>query len=46
MELLDKPVYEMGHLLSGHTLKHLLAAISAWWILRILQKRKPLAQAR
>jgi hypothetical protein len=36
----DRPIYELGHIVSGHTLKHLSAAISAYWILRMLQKRR------
>ena len=31
LEMNDHPIYElMGHLVSGHTLKHLVAALSAW----------------
>jgi hypothetical protein len=33
----------MGHLLSGHTLKHLTAALAAWWLLRGLDVRRPAA---
>ena len=29
---------------SGHTLKHLASGAGAWWILRMLQRRHPLAQ--
>jgi hypothetical protein len=31
-----------GHLVSGHTLKHLAAAAAGYWILRMLQRRVPL----
>jgi hypothetical protein len=42
LELLDKPVFELtGHNISGHTLKHLAAASAAYWILRMLAKRRP-----
>jgi hypothetical protein len=42
-ELLDVPVYNLlGHVVSGHTIKHLLAAASAYWVLRMLQARQPL----
>jgi hypothetical protein len=27
---------------SGHTLKHLASAVGAWWILRMLERRRPL----
>jgi len=42
-EVLDGPIYSMGHLLSGHTLKHLTAALAAWWLLRGLDARRPAA---
>lgn len=35
-EYLDKPIYNLGHVLSGHTLKHLLAAISVYFVVVIL----------
>src|SRR5215813_13170593 len=42
LETLDKPIFEVGHIVSGHTLKHLAAATAGYWILRMLQKRRPL----
>jgi hypothetical protein len=36
----DAPIYELGHCVSGHTLKHLTAAAGAYWILRMLRKRQ------
>jgi hypothetical protein len=42
LELLDKPIFELtGHIISGHTLKHLAAAGAAYWILKMLTKRRP-----
>ena len=41
-ETLDKPIFELGHIVSGHTLKHLAAAAAGYWILRMPQKRHPL----
>ena len=42
LEILDKPVFELTrHIISGHTLKHLAAATAAYWILRMLMKRRP-----
>jgi hypothetical protein len=38
---LDHWIYRAGHLLSGHTLKHLLAAVGIYYILRMLTARKP-----
>lgn len=31
---------------SGHTLKHLASAVGAWWILRMLERRRPLPKSR
>jgi hypothetical protein len=42
LEILDKPIFELTrHTISGHTLKHLAAATAAYWILRMLMKRRP-----
>jgi len=40
LELLDKPIFALGHIVSGHTLKHLAAAAAGYWILRMLRLRK------
>jgi hypothetical protein len=40
-EALDRPIFDMGRIISGHTLKHAAAAVSAYWILRMLQLRRP-----
>ena len=40
-EAADHPIYALGHIVSGHMLKHIAAAISAYWLLRMLQMRKP-----
>jgi hypothetical protein len=45
-EVLDAQIYALGHLVSGHTLKHLLAALAVWWLLRMLQLRAPSAGHR
>jgi hypothetical protein len=42
-EALDKPIFELLHIVSGHTLKHLAAAGAGYWILRMLRKRRPIA---
>jgi hypothetical protein len=31
---------------SGHTLKHLASAVGAWWIVRMIQRRRPAAGPR
>jgi len=41
-EMLDAQIYALGQYISGHTLKHLLAAVAVWWLLRMLQLRRPL----
>lgn len=40
LELLDKQIFELGGLLSGHTLKHLAAGMAGYWILRMIKKRR------
>lgn len=39
-EVLDHWVYGLGGLVSGHTLKHLIAALAIGWLLRMLYLRK------
>ncbi len=40
-EKLDTEIYALGQLISGHTIKHFLAAAAVYWILRMLMKRVP-----
>lgn len=40
LEFFDAPIFSVGHLLSGHTLKHLSSAAGTYWVLVMLQKRK------
>jgi hypothetical protein len=42
-EYTDSAIYSAGHLLSGHTLKHLAAAAACYAILRYYQMRRPIA---
>jgi hypothetical protein len=45
-ELYDREVYRLlGEAVSGHTLKHLLSAAGAFWVLRMLWLRRPAAAA-
>lgn len=39
LEETDKQVFALGHIVSGHTLKHLAAAAAGYWILRMLKRR-------
>lgn len=38
-EVLDAQIYALGEIVSGHTLKHLIAAAALWWLLRMLKLR-------
>jgi len=40
-ETFDHQIFAKGHLVSGHTLKHLAASFSGLWILRMLLLRLP-----
>jgi hypothetical protein len=45
LESLDKPIFRLGQIVSGHTLKHLAAALAGYWILRMIKRRRPIASA-
>jgi len=40
-EIADREIFALGQVISGHTLKHLAAGLSGYWILRMLKKRQP-----
>jgi tryptophan-rich sensory protein len=42
LETLDKPIFRIGHIVSGHTLKHLAAAMAGYWVLRMVKRRRPI----
>jgi hypothetical protein len=42
LETFDAQIYALGYLASGHTLKHLAASLSGYFILRMLRLRHPL----
>lgn len=44
-EAVDRNVFDLGGVVSGHTLKHIAAALSAYWVLRMLKLRSPVARA-
>jgi hypothetical protein len=44
LELLDRAIYTGNGVVSGHTLKHLVAALGGLWLLLLLQRRRPLNQ--
>jgi hypothetical protein len=41
-ETADRQIFSLGHVVSGHTLKHLASGLAGFWILRMLQKRQPI----
>lgn len=41
LEVADRQVLAVGDIVSGHTLKHITAAVSTYWILRMLRLRAP-----
>jgi hypothetical protein len=45
LEYFDHAIYSIGHLVSGHTLKHLAAAAACFAILRYFQARRPITYA-
>jgi hypothetical protein len=42
LEILDKPIFSLGQIVSGHTLKHLAAALAGYSILRMIRRRRPI----
>jgi hypothetical protein len=45
LETTDGPIFTVGGIVSGHTLKHLAAALSTYWILVMLRLREPIRPA-
>lgn len=39
-EVLDAFILDLNGVISGHNLKHVFATIGAWWLLRMLKRRK------
>lgn len=44
-EQLDRPIYELTGVVSGHNLKHVCVAGGIFWIALMLRRRRPLRQA-
>jgi len=44
-EVANNFIFNLGHIVSGHTLKHVVAAASAYWVLRMLRLRAPVVRA-
>ena len=45
LELYDAQIYSFGHVLSGHTLKHLAAAAGGFMILKLFENRRPIPES-
>jgi hypothetical protein len=45
LEVADRPIFDALQIISGHTLKHLAAALSACWIVRMLRLRRAIGPA-
>ena len=43
-ETFDARIFSFGNMVSGHTIKHCAAAVGSYWILRMLQRRKPIVE--
>lgn len=43
-ETLDKPIYSLGHIVSGHTLKHLFAGAIGLALARMLMRRQAISE--
>jgi hypothetical protein len=43
-ESADRQIFAFRYIVSGHTLKHLAAAVAGYWILRMLRMREPYPQ--
>jgi Ceramidase len=42
-ELLDARIFSLGHIVSGHSLKHLASAVAAFWVIRMIRLRSPIS---
>jgi hypothetical protein len=42
-ELLDEPVFELTRVVSGHSIKHICAALAVWSLVAMLKRRSPAA---
>jgi hypothetical protein len=40
LEIFDHAVYSLGHVVGGHALKHVAAALAGWWIVRMVKTRR------
>lgn len=45
-EMFDSQIFSFGQIVSGHTIKHIAAAVGSYWIFRMLERREPLVEQR
>ena len=45
LETFDEQIFAASHIVSGHTLKHIVASLSGYWIYRMLRLRRPMPVA-
>lgn len=45
-ETFDQQIFALGQIISGHTLKHLIAALAIWWIARMLRERRAMVDRK
>jgi len=43
-EAFDNQIFSLGNVMSGHTIKHIAAAVGSYWILRMLERREPIIE--
>jgi hypothetical protein len=43
-ETFDTQIFSFGQIVSGHTIKHIAAAVGSYWILRMLEQREPIIE--
>ena len=41
-EIADHEIFSLGQVISGHSVKHLFVGMTVFWIIYMLQKRRPL----
>jgi len=46
LETFDQQIFAAGHVVSGHTLKHIAAGFAGWWILKMIQQRRAISILR
>jgi hypothetical protein len=43
-ETFDRQIFSFERVMSGHTIKHIAAAVGSYWILRMLERREPIIE--